>query len=398
MVAGYAHTLGQYGFAKDPNEPRPGELIVAIVDPGGKIRLKQATNRQDTRYLHAPPYPLAHGLIVDEASDWMIVRIHDLASDEIWWTYRLSTGAALQRLTPHLSMPDGGALQWIVDAKLVRGTPLVLLHWWRADFSLVGARFALVDREAKPVWSLELPRDYMAAKDKLQGWIGDHGGILRSDQPNRFDLFFAAESKRVTFAVTKKTPGEWTVTEIARAPFSIAPSAEPPLAASPKQTLKELDPLPLQANQVGAELPIRNVHEFAVDGQGQIGLLREDEGKTSFVLVDSSGKLLRAISLTMQPKPNSTQWNPLCWIGGSRFVIAISEIRVDGKAKAWSVDAQTGKVEPFPAFDSPSIERLVGTSDGFFVALRRAAFQVHDREVGHSLRSPGPPAMAAERG
>ena len=32
--------------------------------------------------------------------------------------------------------------------KLVRGTPLVLLHWWRADFSLVGARFALVDREA----------------------------------------------------------------------------------------------------------------------------------------------------------------------------------------------------------------------------------------------------------
>ncbi len=243
VVAGYAHTLGQYGFAKDPSEPRPGELIVAIIDPVGKIRLKQVTNRQPTRYLHAPPSPLAHGLIVDEASDWMIVRIHDLASDEIWWTYRLSTGAALQRLTPHLSMPDGGALQWIVDAKPVRGTPLVLLHWWRADFSRVGARFALVDREAKPVWSLELPRDYMApgdeaAKDKLRGWISDHGGILRSDRPNRFDLFFAAESKRVTFAVTKKTPGEWTVTEIARAPFSMAPSAQPPLAASPKQNFE----------------------------------------------------------------------------------------------------------------------------------------------------------------
>jgi hypothetical protein len=265
-------------------------------------------------------------------------------------------------------------LQWIVDAKLVRGTPLVLLHWWRADFSRVGARFVLVDREAKPVWSLELPRDYMApgdeaAKDKLLRWITDHGGILRSDQPNRFDLFFAAESKRVTFAVTKKAPGVWTVTEIARAPFSIAPSAEPPLAASPKQTLKELDPLPLQANLVGAELPIRNVQEFAVDGQGQIGLLRKDEGKTSFVMVDSSGKLLRAISLTMQPKPSSAQWNPLCWIGGSRFVIAISEIGVNGKAKAWSVDVQTGKVEPLPAFDSPAIERLVGTTDGCFVAL-----------------------------
>ena len=125
----------------------------------------------------------------------------------------------------------------------------------------------------------------------------------------------------------------------------------------------------MQANQVGAELPIRNVQEFAVDGQGQIGLLREDEGKTSFVLVDSSGKLLRTVSLTMQPKPGSAQWNPLCWIGGSRFVIAISENAVDGKAKAWSVDAQTGKVEPLPAFDSPAIERLVGTSDGCFVAL-----------------------------
>ena len=87
------------------------------------------------------------------------------------------------------------------------------------------------------------------------------------------------------------------------------------------------------------------------------------------MLVDSSGKLLRAISLTMQPKPNSTQWNPLCWIGGSRFVIAISEIRVDGKAKAWSVDARTGRSSRFlPSIFLPSSGWSARPTDPF-VAL-----------------------------
>ena len=298
----------------------------------------------------------------------MIVRIHDLASDEIWWTYRLSTGAALQDRLPTCRCRTAGrcnglSTQNSSEERLLSyctgGEPTSALSGHVSPWSTVRpSRFGRWNCHAT-TWPRRTNCRYgLATTAASCDPTSPTGSIL---------LRRRVEARHLRG--TKKTPGEWTVTEIARAPFSIAPSAEPPLAASPKQTLKELDPLPLQANQVVAELPIRNVHEFAVDGQGQIGLFREDEGKTSFVLVDSSGKLLRAISLTMQPKPNSTQWNPLCWIGGSRFVIAISEIRVDGKAKAWSVDAQTGKVEPFPAFDSPSIERLVGTSDGSFVVL-----------------------------
>ncbi len=274
-------TLGQYGFAKDPNEPRPGELIVAIIDPGGKIRLKQATNRQNTRYLHAPPYPLAHGLIVDEASDWMIVRIHDLASDEIWWTYRLSTGAALQRLTPHLSMPDGGALQWIVDAKLVRGTPLVLLHWWRADFSRVGARFALVDREAKPVWSLELPRDYMAPGESREGQIAGmdrrprRHPAIRPAQPVRSLLRRRVE--RVTFAVTKKRRGNGP------SPKSPAPPFDGPLRRAATcgipQANFEGTGFPAVAGEPGRRVADPQRPRIRGRRPGQIGLLRAGQGE-----------------------------------------------------------------------------------------------------------------------
>jgi hypothetical protein len=373
VVTGYAHTLGQYGFGKDPNEPRPGQLIVAIIDPAGKVRLKQATNRQESRQLHSPPYPLAHGLVVDEPNDRLIVRLRDEETDEIWRTYRLSTGAVSEKFKPRRAMDDAAWHGWILDAKLVRGTPLVLLHWWRYDGS-VGARFTLVDAETKPVWSLDLPRDYMIpgneeAQDKLQGWVREHGGLLRTDQAKRFDLFFAADSKRVTFAVDQKPTGEWTVSEAGRAPFSIATSEKSEFAATPRRTLKELGPLPLQVNQVSADLPIRNVREFAVDGQGRIAFLREDDTKTSFVLVDASGKVLREISLAIQPTSDVSHWSPPAWVGGSRFVIVVSELGVDGKAQAWWVDTETGKVGPIPAFDSPSIERLVGAADGSFVAL-----------------------------
>ncbi len=373
VVAGYAHTLGQRGFGETRDEPRPGDLIVAIIDPSGKIRLKQVTKRQESRYLHSPPDPLGHGLIVDEANDWLIVRVLNEGRDEIWWTYRLSTGAVLDKPAPHRSMPNAEPARWILDAKLIQGTPLVLLHWWRFDFQ-VGARFTLVDREAKPVWSLELPSDYMvkgseAAQDKLQDWIREHGGILRTDQAHEFDLFFAAESKRVTFAVKQSPTGEWVVKETARAPFSIASPEDSKLAAIPKRSLKALGTLVLQANRAADDSPVRNVRDFVFDGKGRIAFLREDDDRTSFVLVDQTGKSVREIPLKMQPKADVSRWSGHCWVGGSRFVISLSEFGVDGKAQAWWVDAETGKVEPIPAFDCPSIERLVGATDGRFVAL-----------------------------
>ena len=373
VVAGYAHTLGQRGFGETRDEPRPGDLIVAIIDPSGKIRLKQVTKRQESRYLHSPPDPLGHGLIVDEPNDRLIVRVLNEGRDEIWWTYRLSTGAVLDKPAPHRSMPNAEPARWILDAKLIQGTPLVLLHWWRFDFQ-VGARFTLVDREAKPVWSLELPSDYMvkgseAAQDKLQDWIREHGGILRTDQAHEFDLFFAAESKRVTFAVKQSPTGEWVVTETARAPFSIASPEDSKLAAIPKRSLKDLGTLVLQANRAADDSPVRNVRDFVFDGKGRIAFLREDDDRTSFVLVDQTGKSVREIPLKMQPKADVSRWSGHCWVGGSRFVISLSEFGVDGKAQAWWVDAETGKVEPIPAFDCPSIERLVGATDGRFVAL-----------------------------
>jgi hypothetical protein len=377
VVAGYGYTLGEYGIGKSRG---PGDMIVVLIDPSGALRLKQVTKRQHGRALHAPPFPLAHGLIVDEPNDRLIVRLHDYEPREIWWTYRLSSGAVLDKRTPKRWLADDGRVSdQLLDAKLIRGTPLVLLHWWRYDGNLVGARFTAVDAEAKPVWSLERPRDYTIARHeeaqgKLRSWIREHGGILRADQPGQFDLFFAAESKRVTFSVKQDPSGEWTAGETGRTPFSI----EPPKAAEPevsRQLLKELPPLVLQAKRAADDSPVRNVRDFVIDGKGRIAFVREDENHASrFVLIDKTGNLLREVSLKLQPVHDQSNWSGLCWVGGDRYVISLSEIGPDGKSKAWWIDApsaatQPSRVEAIPAFDCPSIRRLVGASDGRFVAL-----------------------------
>lgn len=375
VIAGFAYTLGKHGFGEKPDEPRPGDLIVAIIDPAGKLRLKQATKRQESRVMHAVPFPTAGGIVVDEPNDRLIVRVDDYdRNHEIWWTYRLSTGTVLEKRTPHNVMPDAEPDRSILDAKLVPGTPLVLLHWWRYD-GAVGARYTLVDPvdEAKPVWSLVLADDYKkkdeAAQDRLQYWIRKHGGILRADQPRRFDLFFAAESKRVTFAVGRAPGGDWKVSEVSRLPFDYDPPVQPRDEAPIGKPLKELPPIVLQAKRTEADSPFRDVRSFIVDGQGRIALIREDEKKSRFVLVDQTGKLLHEIPLPVRSVDDKSRWSGHCWVGGNRFIVTLSEIGREGKANAWWVDVETGKVEPIPGFNSPSIKRIVGAADGRFVVL-----------------------------
>jgi hypothetical protein len=375
VVVGFAYTLGEHGFGEKPDEPRPGDLVVAIIDPAGKLRLKQATKRQESRMLHAVPFPTAHGLVVDGPNDRLIVRVNDYdRNSEIWWTYRLSSGAILEKRTPLNAMRDAEPDRWILDAKLVPGTPLVLLHWWRYDGN-VGARYTLVDpaEEAKPVWSLVLAGDYTrkreTAQDKLQNWIREHGGILRADQPNQFDLFVAAESKRVTFAVRREQGGPWKVSEVGRALFVYDPPPKPEAAAPIGGPLKELPPIALQVRRATDPSPIRDVRGFALDGKGRIAFIREDEKASRFLLVDQAGKQLRDLLLPANPESDKTHWSGHCWVGGNHFIVTLSEIGREGKAKAWWVDVESGKVEPIPGFDCPSIKRIVGAADGRFVVL-----------------------------
>src|SRR3989442_1589878 len=92
LIVGYAYTHGIEGFFKDPGAGA-GEFHVVIMRWDGKLLLDETVKRKDSQVLHAPPDPLANGLVVDPASDRFAVRVHrdDLSrGSESWWIYRLS--------------------------------------------------------------------------------------------------------------------------------------------------------------------------------------------------------------------------------------------------------------------------------------------------------------------
>jgi hypothetical protein len=379
VMAGYGYTRGEYGWGNDPRDSGPSEFVVAILDARGKARCKHFGRRKHGQGRDINLYPLGTGLIVDEANDRLIVRAVDLSSEEFWWTYRLSTGALVEKMDPARLMPHASGPSSILAAQLVKRTPLVLVHWWGHDNFESTGQFGLIDFDMNVVWSLNLPADYVvqgdrSAKDELERWIRSHGALLRTDQP-RFDLFFAAQSKRVTFAVEQEPAGGWKVTEIARAPFSINSRKKRQIPTAPKRALRYLGPLDLPKTKPGEESPIRNVRWFTFDGRGRIAFLREDDKQTSLVVVDQTGKVAHEVPLAIQPQSGVSRWSGLCWVGGDRFVASLSETGVSGKARAWRIEPEQSKVEPLAAFDCPTIERLVGSTDGRFLVLATRSSQ-----------------------
>ena len=86
------------------------------------------------------------------------------------------------------------------------------------------------------------------------------------------------------------------------------------------------------------------------------------------MLLDQTGKVLREIRLRREYTPD-TYWTGYTWVGENRFIITRSVHSVEGKAKAWWVDVETGKVNAIADFDCPSVGRIAGFPDGSFVAL-----------------------------
>jgi hypothetical protein len=221
LICGYAYTLGWRGLGKGG----PGEFLVVSISSSGRVAWKDVTTRHESPILDAPPSPVATGLFLDEGSDRLVVRVKNRrVFEEEWWCFRISDGRRTQTIRPIDWMDHRHAALRIVYARPLAGIPLTLVHWNRFETKW-GAVFTLVDFKGRPVWSLEFPDYYKVRGDRPfeKEWLDlgfKHGGILRTDQVGRFDVFFSADSQRVTFSVEPNPAGGWTVSELARSPQS----------------------------------------------------------------------------------------------------------------------------------------------------------------------------------
>ncbi|HTE19399.1 MAG TPA: hypothetical protein VK689_13575, partial [Armatimonadota bacterium] len=369
--------VGGYAYPAGSHEWTAGEFRVVLLAPDGRVRLNQATPRQGSLYLHMPPDPRGEGVFVDGENDRFVVRVADPDVNrraESWWVFRLSTGERLAQFQPKLLMTDTQPTHFVIDTRPVAGTPLTLLHWWRASWKPrpeLGARFTLVDLEGKPVWQLELPADYhvpgnKAAEERLIEEIWTRGAILRTDRPRQFELRFVTAGQRVRFTA-RPAAGKWEVEEAAREAY-LPGETSSVLPAVPERELASRGRLVLRSPGASAG-PIRDIDRFVRAGRGQIAFLRQGGSEpAALVLVDPSGKT-HEIALTSIPVSKETQWSGLAWLGGRRFLVTLSNYHPGGYDRAWSVDFRTRSVTAVPRFRCPSILRVAGFGDGSFAVL-----------------------------
>jgi hypothetical protein len=388
-------TVAGYGYSHGYNRPfeQAGDFLVVILDPSGAPRLVEKTPREASGRLHTMADPKARGLFLDAPNDRLVVRVvdPDASGGETWWTYRLGTGAPLERSAPGERMPDAPPSYWIVAARPVAGTPLTLVHWLRQDVgsgpgSPPGARFTLVDPAYAPVWTLELPGDYEVRGDegataRLERSIFEHGAILDTGPPHRFAIRHAAAGMRVAYEVEpgEEAAGGWSVREVARTPYAEPGAPEQRAAgvlAFPEVALRKIGSISLTAGPAPPDgTPIRDVSELAIDDRGRFGFLRCDgcgsASRAAFVVVDADGVLVQSVALPQLPQGGASARH-LAWLGGDRWLVAASEQGAKVGTSAIRVDLGTGAATPFEGFDCPPIEALAPTRDGGFVALTRS--------------------------
>ena len=145
IAAGYGYTHGPDGYIELAARRGPGDFLVAIIDATGKVRFKAAIKRPHSKSqpMHSLDDPVGHGLLVDGDHDRLVVRVEQYDENdgrESWWVYKLSTGARLPTLHPIETDSKPGQPRFVSEsvlaARLVRGTPLTLVHCWRFDGGL----------------------------------------------------------------------------------------------------------------------------------------------------------------------------------------------------------------------------------------------------------------------
>lgn len=392
-AAGYGYSLGPEGRG-GASQDDFGEFIVAILDPQGKVRLKEAVRRGYGTLVFEDQYPQpeAQDLVVDSENDRLVVLVADAdvnRQNTAWQQYRLSTGESLGTIHPKQNMADSDQLHWSHKPRPIPGTPLTLVQWYRSEHEpyLRGTHFAVVDTDGRPIWQRTLRDDYSIpgnkkAEDRLFEWIRANSAILAVEAGGRFDLFFAKEERRVSFLAQRHDADAWKVTEIGRERYSLperamaGQTAERSEEELPQVSLDYLGAIELRGGAAKSERPFDedDLRGFAIDERGRFVFIQGGTDKAGNLLrIDKQGAVLSKVPL---PAPdNGGHWSGKACLGGDRFVVTTSQSGIKGTSNAWVVDFATGRRTPLPDFECPSVDAILGLPKAGFAVLATYHFE-----------------------
>lgn len=399
QVAGYAYTHGWRGFSEGDLDTGPGEFIVAMFSAEGKTLNEEKHTREWSNSPDTPPTLRAVGTIYDASGKRFVIRVVDPDVNrhiEQWWIFDQESGKRIDIFEPGRSMPDekDDESRFILSAQAVPDTPLVLTHRWKYDSGNCGGVFTLVDlndAKLKPVWSLSLDGDYSIpdnekTEDLIQDKIRSEGAILNCNKSSSFAILAVKQQKKIAFSVEKSGDGTWRIRETARTPHEFPTNNPVPESHKfPKIELAEVAVVRLSGTGTRKESPISDLQEFGFDAEGKICVLTVPKNADPHLLyITQQGEVLKDLRLPVGKLQEFVEYSNPANVGGSKFVVAVSDRMEDGKARCFIADFATETVNEVPGFSCPAVKVLAGFPDGRFAALTSHRMKYTD-DYGLSL-------------
>lgn len=372
QLAGYGFTAGHQDLGAK------GELVVAGFSPDGRELLHQSFALTWSRFVHMAPNPRPLGSFLQFELDRFVLRVADEdvnRGDETWWVYQLSNGEALGKVQPKHALGSAEGVGGSMEARPIVGTPLTLVQWYQWDpreGGRPGTRFTLLGEDWKPVWTLELARDYAhadhAEADRLRDEAWTQGGILAADEPGRFELRHVAAQERVSYAVEANSASAsgWTVRELMRVPYvATVTKSDEWLSLE----LRKIASVALQTGPLPTAGPVHDVVAFEFDSAGAVRVV-QGEPSAGYALLtlapDGSVSQQARIDELLPDADGTRAWH---WIGDERWLFTLSPFGEDVVSRAWFIDALSGAATEVADFAGPSVDAVRALSGGGFVVL-----------------------------
>lgn len=351
------------GFAYSEGRAGKGQLVIAIISDAGEVLLEDRHAREHSGIMHDDPVPRAESILPDPVSDQWLVSIERGS----WLKYSVQQAKNLGPVTRVSGAEDAN---WVVSECPIPATPLVLVDWWHFGQGM-GVVYTIHDRNGKKLWTLKMPNDYELggsedAQDALMTRMQQDGSILRSDQPNRFDLWFVKEAQRVSFQVTS-VGGNWQVRELGRTAYAppVRPKpVKPKDLVLPERHLAVVHRLVIPLEPPRSAIDLGQIDGFFTVGKDRFAILMDGR---NLVLLDAKGTKIRSVDLG--PIVRGDTQRVAASLGDARFVVITSTPGKNGSGRAQVVDLGSGAKRTLSAFKSDAVKAVAGLPNGRFAVL-----------------------------
>jgi hypothetical protein len=345
-------------------------LVVNILDQHGRTCFEERAPSLSSNWIRDPENPTFKGLFLDSRRQSVVVRTLVEVDRRIsvhWTHYALDGSGRTEFRDPRQAVEVPSWKKHVLGALQPPDTGLLLVQLSKlGDDTDRGAWFKLLDESGAVVWELDKPWLPALDRESIDG-IRQHSrpselAILGCPGPRQFEVGLAAESARVTYEIRAATgPRNWTVVEVARAPWRSSfrfppPSVTPaPLALAPLEMI-ELDEW--AAFATGRTV----VAAFSPEPSGAVTEVCWTKPWRYELRSSASKTRTRITRISGLPQDRCIrQWTAL----SDHRWLAVANRRHGERASAWIVDGSSGAADELtglPDWTAPKTERL---EDGF---------------------------------